>query len=341
MWKASSNSRSIASTMGDVTHRLEVLMAAKKRWKLIHYARAKFVKPPTPAATLQGLVEKAFAKTTTMSARTVRDQSGSVIQPRHQSMKRGAAGALVHLVSFTADEPATTVPHPTSADVEKDLSAATAPARSDYMDGEAFLLITGSHVLVCSTNLSDKRICWYLDQLLLKSGVTTDPSGLDLRRVANLNMVELIEQFGVKSVTFDASLYEASQRYINRRVGRASFVGKFYEQLRAILLTNKPAAQADAEADLMTEVTIKLPSRNKSVAAEKALTELVTEAIQEDGESNVSIQLGNGMSVSSTRIAMSKQFGIVALNKGLSHHDAFDVLDRYLDQLRGQHLLSK
>jgi len=316
------------------------MAAIKKKWKVVHYARATFVKPPTSTSTLQSLVEKAFTKATSMPARTVGSSGGLVIQPRHQKLKRGAAGALVHLVSFTAHEPATTVPHPSAADVEKDLAAATAPARSDFMDGEAFLLITGSHVLVCSTNLPDRRICWYFDQLFTKCGIAADPTGLDLRRVADLDMVELIEQFGVRSVTLDASLYEASQRYIHRKAGRATFMGKFYEQLTAAFAATKSASQVDAAADLMTEVTIKLPTKNKSLVAEKGLAELVTEAVEEDGESNVRIQLGNGMTVSSTRIAMSKQFGIVAVNKGLSHHDAFDVLDQYMDQLRGQHLLS-
>src|SRR5262245_7951664 len=44
------------------SHKVEVRMATKKKWKVVHYARATFVKPPTPNATLQNLVERAFTK---------------------------------------------------------------------------------------------------------------------------------------------------------------------------------------------------------------------------------------------------------------------------------------
>src|ERR1700722_4443899 len=128
-------------------------MPTEFRDKTFHYARATYVRPAPSKATLQTLVAQAFKKLTTMAQRSVQFKTGRVIQPRHQKIRTGRVGSLVHLATFMAEEHATTVPHPKASDTEMDLSSAIPPDNQDFMDGEAFVLATGNDVLVCSTGL--------------------------------------------------------------------------------------------------------------------------------------------------------------------------------------------
>jgi hypothetical protein len=315
-------------------------VAIEYRTKTIHYARATFVVAPAPGATLQSLVN-AVIKThlTTVPDRTLESADGRVIEPRHQRLRNQNAGSLLHLVTYKASEQATTVPHATNTDIEKDLGSAAPPANEEFMDGEAFILISGMHVIVCSSNLSDLKICRYLDALIVKAGLSALPCGLDFARVADLDVVRMIAQFGVKSVTLDASLYEATRQRIQRIHGLRSSMSEFLGRVKSLVSMDTSEAEADKSADLHAKITISIPGHNKSQIAQSGLDGLAQAVIEDDDADDVLLEFGNGATRKLNHVCLRKSCRIQTLHKGLNYDNAFSHLDAYFAKLKSENLL--
>jgi hypothetical protein len=315
-------------------------VAIEHRTKTVHYARATFVVPPKSGANLQSLVN-AIMKThlPTVPERTLVFPDGRVIQPRHQRPRTQNGGTLLHLVTYVEDEHATTVPHATSADVEKDLGSALPPANEEYMDGEAFILISGMHVIICSSDLSDLKLCRYFDELIVKAGLSDLPCGLSFARVADLDVVKMIAQFGVRSVTLNASLYEATRQRIQRTDGLRSKVSAFLGGVKSLVSMDTTEADADKNADLLAKITISIPGHNKSTIAQAGLDELARNVIEDDDADDVLLKFGNGATRTVSRVCLRKLYRIQSLHKGLNYGDAFSKIDAYFSELKTERLL--
>lgn len=314
-------------------------MAAKKKSKVVHYARARMAVPPAPDLNLQQLVNSAFRKLTTMSERTVLGSDGAAIQPRHQRLRTSSFGSLFHLASYTTQEAATTVPHPVRDEDEGDLDAAAPPSNAEYMDGEAFLLIRNNDVVVCSTNLADSRVCWYFDKLISKARSLEKLIGLSMSRIANLDTLKMIEEFGVRSITLNAHLYEASLSAHRRKSKRRTLLGPLLAEIAAMASIDASVADANADADLQARVTIRVGKGQGTIAA-AGLSELARSVVTDESNlDDLQLELGNGCTLAASRVSLTKTYSIRALNKGLHYSEAFDALDHYFDELKVHHLL--
>ena len=75
----------------------------------------------------------------------------------------------IHMAAWTQGEQVSTVPHSLRGQTQADLASASPGPSWDYLDGDAFMLISDDHCLLMLSGLGQKPIEHYIQNLLLHS----------------------------------------------------------------------------------------------------------------------------------------------------------------------------
>lgn len=306
---------------------------ANTKTKRIHYARARFAHTKYQKARLQHELDLAINKLRTVVSRTVNFTNGFTMQIRKAEIRAAAYGTWLHIASYVQGESTTTVPQPPRSAVDADLGALRPPERTDFMDGEVFVLVSGNHALVCSTGISDTQLCLFFDRLIQLANKGGDVPGTSLGRVADFDKVKMIEQHGVKAVAVNASLYNASLQNIKRTTTRKRLLGRVADEISALVRKDTDPDDDSVLADFDAEVIIKVDKRRGAKDAEETLRQIAVEAVTEDHD-GFTVILGNNVAVTSSRVSLSKPFSIPAESKGLNRVSAVAALDSYFSELK-------
>jgi hypothetical protein len=310
------------------------MQMSKAKRKPIHYARA-VITPASETRTLQKIVDDTYSKLNTLAARTHIFNDGTTIQTRDYKKRARIYGSQLHVVAFTDKEPAAIVPKAKHRQVAADLDEARPPRDANYMDGEAFLLVRDSHVLICAAGvgISDLKISRFLEALCISSGASTSIIVITLTRVADVSKLDLIAKRGVKALALNAAMDEAGLRNTVRTSARKTFLGGVVDSWNA--LTKKDQSDGDeiAKAHLDAEVIIKLDRWGRGELSQVKLDELAKLAIEDDND-GVRIVLTDDTVIQGNKIAAHKYYSIAHKNKAMFKADALGKMDSYFAELK-------
>ena len=246
------------------------------REKTLSYRRVEWLKA---GRTFQSFVQEACTNLSTVDDRTIVRTGGQTMRIAKCDLK--ADRILIHTTIETPGESASVVPAANGSD-EVDVRTMDPPNDAEFMDGDAFLLISGNDVVLCATSVRDGAIIDLFRKLFLLAKLSKDAQQFNLNKIADADKLRLIQSSNVASIELRAKVYQASADYARRKTQAISLSGAVAKHVKAIF-----GSEHDVTKDvLQTSVVIKVDGRDikHRGTAEERLEQLAIDLVNNQEE---------------------------------------------------------
>ena len=284
---------------------------------------------------LEKFIRSAANKLKTAAERQFGSGEGRILSCAKLELLR-AGGVFLHVTAMTPGEAASII-KTDAIDQRQDIAVETLspPTNSEFMDGDVFLLIVGNHLCLCSNILRDSTLRHYLLKLLEKANVGSGAAAFDIKPVASKDIVKLINDSAISSITLNAAMYEASNKAAKQKshtIGALGAVGKY---LGAMV-----GRQNDVTNDsLSIALTIKLDRRSKThtgLGEEKLHSwalDLAKSAVREFDDADFVIKLQDNRTITPNELKIVKAISLPTHGKSVNREEVRKVLVDFYNEL--------
>lgn len=301
----------------------------KQRTKTLSYRRAVWLNTqPNSKSTLETYIAQAHKKLTRIGQRKISYGDGQILKAIR--LKKGKPrGYFLHIVAETPGDLASTISVADDNKPDADVVPASPPKGSEFMDGDFLVFVRGNNVCMCSTVLHDGALALFLRELFDKAKLPSESKRFDLQKIANVQKLKLIQAQGVKSIEFNASVYDASLKYINRN-DTPSILGSAAQQINAILGKNK----APNAEDLTIQVGLNADGRivKTGTSAAKTLDDLAKDLINANDD-NYSIITRSNHRITFKEVFVRTKASIPKHGKSVNQSHAWNALQNFHNNL--------
>ena len=307
-----------------------------KRDKTVSYRRAEWVSG-VMGLTLQKCLTDALTNLKTIDERTIIKGGTHTRSLKH---KAGSGGLFLHVTVDTPGEAASVVPKAAPNTSELDLKIEQAPEDGEWLDGDAFLYVSGDHVCMCSTAIRDSTIQNYLFELFKKANLRRDSIRFQLMKAADITKLKMLHNQGVKELEIRGTLYKVTADFERRKarvVGGLGAVGKHMAHF-----LKKPN---DVTPDgLRVMVTLKVDRRfGKQISlGEKRIEAMAADVVKNANEvEDFVIVTKTGQKISPREIFMRSKVAIDSDGKTVNRDKAWRELLTFFNQLTNSGVLEQ
>nr|WP_319491842.1 hypothetical protein [uncultured Desulfobacter sp.] len=332
-----------------------------KKTKQVYYKRSSW-EGQKNTEYLETFVKVCHDKYKSTALRTFKGFYGSEMKCAKYDDSEKDVGIMMQIASYVPDQPTSVIEKSSNQASEASVDAIDAPPGKDYLDGDVFILINKNDVILLPSGAREKVALHYLIAMLKKNDFDYIAGTLEFQSIANEDKVRLVKKEGVKSIELNASLYEASLMYIDRKSEKSHKVtklmdvkGKIAEHLRELFAEDESLRDIKEKENVNIKLSISFDGREAmkhqkdktfgeigksrlQKTSEKALSEAMSNDSQLGG---FTIVTGAGNKIRTDEIIMSEKFRIKTLGKSLFPGEAFKVLKEYYDSLKARGVLSK
>lgn len=298
--------------------------------RTLEYRRARFLNEREP---LEALTRRAWAQFPTQAERIIvsaDNRSSCGISSRDF----GENGFAIHCARYTDGQSVGTIPIEPAPEVN--ICEKAPDPGENFLNSDLMALVKGNHVICmnCGRNAGALRI--YLQRLFKRANFEENAEQFELIRIANPDMVAVIDAIGVKQIDLEVGISEAAAGELINPLGihgpwqdvKRHVVGAF----NAITARDESIEQLRLAERGTVTVSIKVPRGDLQVAKE-GLDEF-SELIADDDESeSFKIHLRNGNFIRPSEISVSKKVRLQAVANSVSVFEAWDEMIRYLEEL--------
>lgn len=303
----------------------------KKR--TMFYRRAIWLKDEH--RTLEGLLVEAHKSLENTKDRTFSYGDGEI---QGLSIGSSSHGLSCHVAYYIPEQPTSLVPVP-SDDKLIDTIQQNPPRGKNFMEGDIFFVIKGNHVVLCPSDVRESVALTYITSVLEKVG-RGDCLDFSIDSVSDANKVTLITKEGVKSISLSSTLYEASARYIDRKVAlKHGFLHAVSEYWSTLLDDDedKELKEVGNKENISVTLDISYDARTKDGRVGKKRLFKTAEMLMKDADGNgVEIITGKGKRITVDEIRLSKKVSIRADGKSVAKEPTFEALYKYLQELKNE-----
>lgn len=201
----------------------------KKRSRTLTYRRIHWFEGQKQ--TMQGKIESAHQALTSTQDRTFQHGDGEIQGIR---VEKRAGSLLIHLTEYTPHQPTSLVPFPSQVPVSE-TSERAPPRKHHYLEGDIFFLLRGNHFILCPSGARESAAESYLKYVLRAVDQEELITQFEISSVADVDKAKLIKTEGVRKIGLKASLYEATQEYIERKTTRLSLLGELADRFMSMV----------------------------------------------------------------------------------------------------------
>lgn len=311
---------------------------SKDKSRTIFYRRVAWLKGANDS--MQNHLAKAHSKLVTTHDRTF-TLGDSEIQGLTVETRKN--GLFFHLASYTPHQPTSLVPFPSKAK-SKNTSPEPPPDKHNYMEGDIFFLVSANNIVLCPSGARESVALSYINHVLRKAGMEKHIARFSIEPVANIDKVKLLQKEGVKKVALNASLYEASVEYTERKTTKMNLLNGVAEEILALFSEDKNQdlqSIGDME-NLTVKLEISFDSRKKggSVGRER-LERTAGMLISDDEDQGFSIITGSGKRLTADEIRISDKVKLSSHGNSVFRSSARDALEQYLLDLENAGMLEQ
>ncbi len=305
----------------------------EEKTRTLSYRRAIFLAPEADK-TLADYLTKAKKKIPGLIKFTY--DSGLVLEERHHRHKP-EVGHFLHIVAYTPGEQASIVPH-----IPGDLCTAPPPEEADFLDGDIMVLIAGNHVTICANSLHEKKVERFLDKYFEVAAIESVSRHFNLSKVANINKIKMIEKQGVKEISLDASLFDASIQYSERTTIRKKLGGALLDEVKALFRKDDGTSDIQESENLTAHLILKYDGRRKDIAVgRQRLEDISKKIVEEEEEEGFTIKTVSGETLRGNDIALRKSVKIDKFGKSVWYDQTWRELEAYYRELFHSGLLDQ
>lgn len=305
--------------------------------KTLSYRKAEFF--VTVQQTLQQYLTEAYARLPDISQRRVTLVGHPVLEGRRHQVNP-ALGVLLHIAAYTPGEHASIVPTARGA-AAADIATTPPPANCEFMDGDIMALVSGNHVILCSSNLHEKKAERYMVEIIDAARIDANASKFGLCKKADVDKVRLIQTQGVRSINLNATLFDATLEQIERTTVRKKIGGKLMDEIKALVFEDQDAAQLEEAENLSAQIILKYDSRRKGCTLGRQSVESLASQMIEDGDDGFTIETLGGETIKGSDITLRKTVSLTKHGKSVYCTDAWRALEQYFYELRDGGLLEQ
>ena len=312
-------------------------MSNNDKKKTLSYRRAEYL--VKIEKTLEQHLAAAHDKLTDISQRRVAIPGHPILECL-QHLYQEDLGVLLHIAAYTPGEHASVVPRLRGVP-SGDVKTAPPPEDCEFMDGDVMALVAGNDVLLCSTNLHEKKAERYMQEILDAAGIDAKASKFSLSKKADIDKVKLIQSQGVRSINLDVSLFDATVDHIERNTVTKKLGGGLMDQVKALLFNDRDMSAIDEAENLSAHIVLKYDSRKKEkVLGRQRIEDLAHQMVQDDDE-GFSIETLGGEKIRGSDISLRKSVTLPKHGKSVYCGDAWRALETYYYELKGGGLLEQ
>ena len=298
--------------------------------RTISYSRA--VWSPASSPSLQAALEACLGALPDAAQTRLALRTGHA-EVRHRASRRH--DLRLHIAAWTHDEAMSTVPDvPTGASA--DLSSVPPGTDWDYLDGDGMVLVAGNHFLSMSSGLRQSTIEQYIRNLLdtcAQQGAT-GPVLFALNAVANPEVVQRVQQEGVKKIDLNISQYRETTRHA---VDRTTIVEDIRSNVIGVLLdfvTRDETREQLRNADnVQARLVISLDRRRPGMTPEE-FAPVAEQIAAEEDDGDIKIETTSGHKIRGGELALKKIVEVDAFARTVHHQHAWELMDEYFRELR-------
>lgn len=311
-------------------------MTTEKK-KTLSYRKAEFFVPV--AKNLEQYLAEAHTKLPHVAQRRVVMPGHPVLEcRRHQT--QDSLGVLLHIAAYTPGEHVSIVPTARGTEVS-DIATTPPPDNCEFMDGDIMALVSGNHVLLCSSNLHEKKAERYMVEIIDSAKIEANASKFGLCKKADVDKVRLIQSQGVRSINLNATLFDATLDQIERTTVRKKIGGKLMDEIKALVFEDQGAEQLEQAENLSAQVILKYDSRKKGSTLGRQSIEALASQMIEDGDEGFTIETLGGETIKGSDITLRKTVSLAKHGKSVFCSDAWRALEQYYHELRDGGLLEQ
>ena len=203
------------------------------------------------------------------------------------------------------------------------------------------VLVANDHVLLCSTNLHEKKAQRYMSRLIEKANPDGEALNFALSRVADINKLKLIQTQGVKSVSIDATIFDASIDHLERKTTKKKITGSLMDQVKAALFKDEQPDDLAAAENLSAHIVLTYDGRIKNKIFDKERIETMAKQLLDDNEDGFTIMTCKGEKIKGDQIALKKSVTLPKHGKSVYCKDAWNALEEYYFELRENGVLEQ
>lgn len=326
--------------------------------KRLMYRRASWTNQKKE--TLENVLKICHNTYGTTAERTFKGLYGTELQCAKYSPK-DKVGLLFQIASCVPGQPTSAIQESSQSTTTSGITEVPAPAGSNFLDGDVFVLINGNNVIILQSGVRESVALNYFSKMLDKNGYTEASISLEFHGIVQEDKIKMIKSQGVKSIELDASLYEASLMQIEKETEKKretkviDLPGAVAETLKQVFAKDKSLKEISENENVNIKLSIRFDGRkamrkaNKKDASfgvvgksrlEKASEMIVKECVDEQYE-GFTIVTGDNNRIKSGEIVVSDNYRVKTYGNSLDQEDAFEKLQDYFAQLQDRGTLSK
>lgn len=291
------------------------MAAAKPKKKRLLYLRASFSEysgsPPAP--TLEVYLKEAYAGLPLVENRIVdyADKSwfGNWYEQRQDCF-------FFQFSAAVPGESATTLPTSSLQAPKVDLKQEKPPQGSDFADGDIICCVAGDDLFVCCSHMRDTAIQFYLNALFAEAGSPDRAKDLRIDRPARFDVAKMIQQGGVRSIRLNATLERAEFQRLEDVQGK----GFFRKMIGYLVANDKTMVESARDSGTRFTLSMNVPKKKWEASSNQWITDLATEALDEDIPYRIETQ--DGKVIRPGEITISKPESFAPFGKTVFRDEA-------------------
>ena len=251
----------------------------------------------------------------------------------------------IHIAAWTPEEQVSTVPHSLSGQTQADLAAVSPDTSWDYLDGDAFILVSDDHCLLMLSGLRQKFVEHYIQKLLLHShkngaNLPKDIDNFELVSIANRDVTRQIQREGVKAVNLNVGQFMETAR-LDVEERPQTILQQLSRSILNTLVTKDEDRERIRQAEnVQAKLVISIDSRRKGLEPED-LAPIMQEVISESDDDDMEIVTGQGQRIKRGRLLLKKPAKVPVFAKTVHHQPAWDEMEIYMGELRTKGVLDE
>ncbi len=306
--------------------------------KTLSYRRANFFGETANIDKLEDYLFAAHTKRSTIELRTFADPGQPIIECRN--FLKDKVGVFLHLTSHHPGEKASVLPKATGV-VTGEVGTTPPPEKCEFMDGDTTALISGNNVLLCATNMHEKKAERYMVHILEAAIADKNASKFGLVKVGDINKLKLIQKQGVSSISLDVGLYEASLERMERKSVTSKLGGSFWDEFLSLFLKDSGAEEIAKAENLSARIILSYDKRVKGKPLGRVkLQDMATQMLEGEDDGFMIETLG-GEKIRAGSVAVRKSVSLPKHGKSVYCHDAWRALEEYYQELKAGGLLEQ
>lgn len=243
----------------------------------------------------------------------------------------------LHIASWTEGEDAATVPHNLGNQANADLAMRPPDPSTDYLDGDAFVVVADNHFVFMPSGLQRKTVENYLHKLLQHSqGSRANlPKGFAafaLLPVANRSVAQQLREEGIKQIRLNVGQYleSALSDSLEAQPTRLQSLGNDF--LRHLITREIDREEIRRSQNVQAELVIKVDGRRKGLDHEQ-FGILMKDVADEAEDEDIEFVTRKNHRIKHGKLLLTKPVDVTPFANTVHYRSAWHEMEVYLLEL--------